>query len=140
MKMTYDREADALAVRLAEGRSVRTEHLARMVNADFDADGRLLGIEILAASDQYPLAELEALGSGAEDLSLAAAAKEAGLSPATLRVQLNAGRIPGEKIGRDWFIKRHDLWTYLENRGAAGRRPAARKGRAVRRRTSRTAG
>lgn len=49
MKITYDREADALYIRFRET-TVTTEHLAEGIAADYDADGRLAGIEILDAS------------------------------------------------------------------------------------------
>lgn len=49
MKITYDREADALYIRFRET-TVTTEHLADGIAADYDADGKLAGIEILDAS------------------------------------------------------------------------------------------
>ena len=48
MKITYDREVDALYIRFKET-SVTTKHLAEGIAADYDADGRLAGIEILDA-------------------------------------------------------------------------------------------
>jgi len=48
MKITYDREVDALYVRFKET-TVTTEHLAEGIAADYDADGHLVGIEILDA-------------------------------------------------------------------------------------------
>jgi len=48
MKITYDREVDALYIRFKET-TVTTEHLAEGIVADYDADGHLVGIEILDA-------------------------------------------------------------------------------------------
>jgi len=48
MKITYDREVDALYVRFKET-TVTTKHLADGIAADYDADGRLAGIEVLDA-------------------------------------------------------------------------------------------
>jgi len=48
MKITYDREVDALYIRFKEA-TVTTQHLAEGIAADFDADGHLAGIEILGA-------------------------------------------------------------------------------------------
>jgi len=48
MKITYDREVDALYIRFKET-PVTTKHLAEGIAADYDADGRLAGIEILDA-------------------------------------------------------------------------------------------
>jgi uncharacterized protein YuzE len=48
MKITYDREVDALYIRFKET-TVTTKHLGEGISADYDADGRLSGIEILDA-------------------------------------------------------------------------------------------
>ncbi len=48
MKITYDRDVDALYIRFKET-TVTTKHLAERIAADCDADGRLAGIEILDA-------------------------------------------------------------------------------------------
>lgn len=49
MKITYDSRVDALYIRFSET-TVTTEHLSAGIAADYDADGRLAGIEILDAS------------------------------------------------------------------------------------------
>jgi len=48
MKITYDAEVDALYIRFRET-TVTTKHLAEGLAADYDADGRLVGIEVLDA-------------------------------------------------------------------------------------------
>jgi len=48
MKITYDREVDALYIRFKET-TVTTKHLAEGIAADYDPDGNLAGIEILDA-------------------------------------------------------------------------------------------
>ncbi len=48
MKITYDREADALYIRFKET-TVTTKHLGEGIAADFDAEGHLAGIEVLDA-------------------------------------------------------------------------------------------
>lgn len=48
MRITYDREVDALSIRVKET-TVTTKHLAEGIAADYDAEGRLAGIEILDA-------------------------------------------------------------------------------------------
>ena len=48
MRITYDREVDALYIRFTET-TVTTKHLAEGIAADYDAGGRLAGIEILDA-------------------------------------------------------------------------------------------
>jgi uncharacterized protein YuzE len=49
MRITYDREVDALYFRFRDT-TVTTKHLGEGVAADYDSDGRLAGIEILDAS------------------------------------------------------------------------------------------
>lgn len=48
MRITYDREVDALYFRFRET-TVTTKHLGEGIAADYDADGCLAGIEILDA-------------------------------------------------------------------------------------------
>jgi len=48
MKITYDREVDALYIRFKET-TVTSKHLAEGIAADYDSEGCLAGIEILDA-------------------------------------------------------------------------------------------
>jgi len=48
VRITYDREVDALYIRFKET-TVTTKHLAEGIAADYDSEGRLTGIEILDA-------------------------------------------------------------------------------------------
>ena len=135
MRLTYSPSADALALQLATGTEIRTRELAPGVHADFDGRGRLVGVEILDASTHYDRAELEQLAAPVEYLTLAEAAKESQLSPATLKAQIHNRRLPALKRGRDWLVARHELWSYLENRAPQGRparRRAARRTKAAR--------
>lgn len=59
MKMAYDGQADGWYATIREGehaRTVEVEEGATMV--DLDADGRLLGIEVLSPHRLWPLAEI----------------------------------------------------------------------------------
>lgn len=49
MKITYDREVDALYIRFRET-TVTTKHLAEGIAPDYDSDGRLAGLEVLDAA------------------------------------------------------------------------------------------
>ena len=51
MKITYDREVDALYIRFKET-TVTTKHLEDGIALDYDAANRLAGIEILDASQR----------------------------------------------------------------------------------------
>jgi len=48
MRITYDQEVDALYIRFKET-TVTTKHLADGIAADYDAEGRLAGLEVLNA-------------------------------------------------------------------------------------------
>jgi uncharacterized protein YuzE len=50
MKTTYDAEADALYVRFSETPVVESEEVSDGVVLDFDADGRIVAIELIDAS------------------------------------------------------------------------------------------
>lgn len=67
MKISYDKEVNALSLIFAETR-VTTKHLAQGIAADFDRDGRLVGLEILDASSRLGSDEtfrtLEVAGAG----------------------------------------------------------------------------
>lgn len=74
MKLTYDREADAAYLQIVEtispGAAVRQIQLEADDNVlgqfilDFDSDGKLLGVEVLFASDALPKSLLEAAENG----------------------------------------------------------------------------
>jgi YD repeat-containing protein len=51
MRITYDAEVDAVYIPFKET-EVTTEHLAEGIAADYDAEGRLAGIEILDAGNR----------------------------------------------------------------------------------------
>lgn len=122
-RMRYDATVDALGIELTEGaKSAKTVRAGQGINLDYDKKGRLIAIEILDASFHMSKADLAALPTGAELLMLAEASRESGLSPSTLRVQLNAGRLKGIKRGRDWHVDATELWNYLESRAPQGRR------------------
>jgi len=50
MKTIYDSETDALYVRFADTPVIESEEVAEGVILDFDADGRIVAIEVLDAS------------------------------------------------------------------------------------------
>ncbi|HZJ12488.1 MAG TPA: DUF2283 domain-containing protein [Methyloceanibacter sp.] len=49
MRTTYDAKADALYVRFAETPIVESEEVSAGIVLDFDADGRIVAIEVLDA-------------------------------------------------------------------------------------------
>jgi uncharacterized protein YuzE len=59
MQFHYSPTADALWVELRKGaKSARMMTVAPGVNVDFDADGKLVAVEVLYASNHFPPDEL----------------------------------------------------------------------------------
>jgi uncharacterized protein YuzE len=57
MRIEYDREVDALYVRLQEKYVTRTIEIEEGLNLDLDEDGKLIGLEVLDATERYSLTE-----------------------------------------------------------------------------------
>ena len=53
MKFEYDREVDALHIRIQEKNVARTEELEEGINLDIDEDGKIIGLEIIGAVERY---------------------------------------------------------------------------------------
>lgn len=58
MRIEYDREEDALYIRLQEKHVDRTIEIGDGLNVDFDENGKLIGLEVLDASDRYALTDI----------------------------------------------------------------------------------
>lgn len=71
MKIEYDREVDALYIRIQEKYVAKTKEIAEGINVDFDEDGKVIGFEILDATDRYSQADIFNLAT--ENLTLGSA-------------------------------------------------------------------
>ena len=58
MKIEYDKEVDALYVRLQERYVARTVEIEEGLNLDLDENGKLIGLEVLDATQRYSLADI----------------------------------------------------------------------------------
>ena len=58
MKIEYDREVDALYIRLQDKNVIRTTEIGEGLNVDFDENGKLIGLEVLGASKRYTLSDI----------------------------------------------------------------------------------
>jgi uncharacterized protein YuzE len=58
MRIEYDREVDALYVRLQEKYVARTIEIAEGLNLDLDENGKLIGLEVLDATERYSLTDI----------------------------------------------------------------------------------
>ena len=53
MKIEYDKEVDALYIRIQEKKVSRTKELEEGINLDIDEDGKIIGLEIIGATERY---------------------------------------------------------------------------------------
>ena len=58
MKIEYDKDADALYIRIQEKYVARTQELEEGLNLDFDEASLLIGVEVLGVIEQYPLSDI----------------------------------------------------------------------------------
>jgi uncharacterized protein YuzE len=58
MKIEYDKQVDALYIRIQEKDVARTQEVSDDVNLDFDDKGRLIGLEVLSASKRYSSSDI----------------------------------------------------------------------------------
>lgn len=53
MKIEYDKEVDALYIRIQEKKVARTKEIEEGINLDIDEDGKIIGLEIIGATERY---------------------------------------------------------------------------------------
>lgn len=58
MRITYDQKYDLLYLKLGEAEKVLCKEMDEDITFDLDAQGRLVGIEILSASEHINLSHL----------------------------------------------------------------------------------
>jgi uncharacterized protein YuzE len=58
MKIEYDKKADAVYIYLQEKEAAKTIELSEIVKADLDKEGKLIGIEVLNATQRYSLSDI----------------------------------------------------------------------------------
>jgi len=62
MKLQYDKDTDALYIKLSDGPSTESSEVIPDIVLDFDAQGRLVGIDMDHASQHMDITSLEASG------------------------------------------------------------------------------
>jgi Protein of unknown function (DUF2283). len=53
MKIEYDEEVDALYIRIQEKEVARTKEVEEGINLDIDEDNKIIGMEIIGATERY---------------------------------------------------------------------------------------
>ncbi len=54
MDISYDKEADAMYIKLREGEFAKNKQIDDFTIIDLDKDGKVLGIELLDVSKRFP--------------------------------------------------------------------------------------
>ncbi|MBI2471811.1 MAG: DUF2283 domain-containing protein [Planctomycetes bacterium] len=58
MKIEYDKEVDALYIRIQEKEVSHTKELEEGINLDLDDVGNIIGLEIIGATERYNLKDI----------------------------------------------------------------------------------
>ena len=58
MKIEYDKEVDALYIRIQEKKVTHTKEIEEGINLDVDDDGKVIGLEIIGATERYSLEDI----------------------------------------------------------------------------------
>ena len=58
MKIEYDKEVDALYIRIQEKEVSHTKELEEGINLDLDDVGKIIGLEIIGATERYNLKDI----------------------------------------------------------------------------------
>jgi uncharacterized protein YuzE len=74
MKIEYDKEVDALYIRIQEKEVSRTKEIEEGVNLDMDDQGKIIGLEIIGATERYSQKDIFNLST--ENLIFEASAKK----------------------------------------------------------------
>jgi uncharacterized protein YuzE len=63
MKIEYDKDVDALYIRIQEKKVAQTREIEDGLNVDLDEQGKIIGFEILDATQRYSKSEIFTLST-----------------------------------------------------------------------------
>ena len=58
MKIEYDKEVDAIYIRIQEKKVAHTKEIEEGINLDIDNEGKIIGLEIIGATERYDLKDI----------------------------------------------------------------------------------
>ncbi len=58
MKIEYDKEVDAIYIRIQEKEVAHTKEIEEGINLDIDHEGKIIGLEIIGATERYDLKDI----------------------------------------------------------------------------------
>ena len=127
MKITYDKNVDAVMILFADADIEETKDIAPGVYVDYDANARMVGLEILKASKKYDLSDID-IQPPDPYMPLSDAGRLYGLSPTTLRRQIAKGVLKGKKFGRNWMVRNDHMADYVRERSRKAGKPGEEAG------------
>lgn len=114
MHIIYEPDGDVLEIQLTQADWVKAIDVNPDTVAHLDAQGKLAAIEILGASEYYPLHEI-VLYSTEPLKALSEMNPITGLGPDALKHAAQQGKLKAVKIGRNWATTRSWVMEYLRN-------------------------
>jgi excisionase family DNA binding protein len=103
--MTFDRSADASYIKLSQKGIEKTIPVSDYCNVDLDAEGKVVGIELLFISQYMDDFKLW--------LELASAAEYLNKSEITLRRWVKNGNVPYYRLGREYLFIKEELDEFI---------------------------
>ena len=58
MKIEYDKEVDAIYIRIQEKEVAHTKEIEEGINLDLDNESKIIGLEIIGATERYNLKDI----------------------------------------------------------------------------------
>jgi excisionase family DNA binding protein len=107
MKISYDRGADAAYLKLSNRKVAKTTSVSDSCNVDLDAEGHVVGIELLSVKGYAP--DFRAW------LGIESAAEYLNKSPLTLRRWIKKGEFPFYKIGKEYLFVKEELDEFIRS-------------------------
>jgi len=106
MRISIDRQADACYLKLSSKQIQKTVCVTDSCNVDIDADGRVVGIEILLISQYMDDFKLW--------LDLENASEYLNKAPITIRRWVQEGKITYYRPGKEYLFIKEDLDDFMQ--------------------------
>jgi len=116
LKMEYEPEVDVLTIyfKSPETTLSHSDETEGGVILNYDADGRLVSVEMLDARQRYPASQLAAV-SVDEFIDLKTASAISGIAPVTLRTQAEKDKLWTIRLAGQWLTTCDRLQQYIDS-------------------------
>lgn len=106
MKISIDRQADACYIKLSNKHIDKTAYVSGSCNVDIDAEGKVVGIELLFISQYMDDFKLW--------LDLESASEYLNKAPITIRRWVQEGKITYYRPGKEYLFVKEDLDDFMQ--------------------------